>query len=82
MSNELRRRAAFWRNMEYSLDQMLEEVISRSGDKWFNDDDSTASKVLSLHLGNSLNAVRMRFSDVLQSQITEWVDEQKVEACD
>ena len=82
MNNELRRRAAFWRNMEYSLDQMLEEVISRSGDKWFNDDDSTASKVLSLHLGNSLNAVRMRFSDVLQSQITEWVDEQKVEACD
>ena len=80
MNNELRRRAAFWRNMEYSLDQMLEEVISRSGDKWFNDDDSTASKVLSLHLGNSLNAVRMRYSDVLQCQITEWVDEQKVEA--
>ena len=80
MNNELRRRAAFWRNMEYSLDKLLEEVISRSGDKWFNDDDSTASKVVSLHLGNSLNAVRMRFSDVLQSQITEWVDEQKVEA--
>ena len=80
MNNELRRRAAFWRNMEYSLDKLLEEVISRSGDKWFNDDDSTASKVVSLHLGNSLNAIRMRFSDVLQSQITEWVDEQKVEA--
>ena len=80
MNNELRRRAAFWRNMEYSLDQMLEEVISRSGDKWFNDDDSTASKVLSLHLGNSLNAVRMRFSDVLRSQVAELNEEQKVEA--
>ena len=32
--SELRRRAAFWRNMEYSLDQMLEEVNSRMGDKW------------------------------------------------
>ena len=80
MNNELRRRAAFWRNMEYSLDKLLEEVISRSGDKWFNDDDSTASKVLSLHLGNSLNAVRMRFSDVLRSQVAELNEEQKVEA--
>ena len=77
MNSELRRRAAFWRNMEYSLDKILEEVISRSGDKWFNDGDSKISKVLSLHLGGALNAVRMRFSDVLQCQITEWVEEQK-----
>ena len=72
MSSELRRRAAFWRNMEFSLDQMLEEVNSRSGDKWFNEIDSRFSKDLTQHLGNALATVRRRYMQVLNDQIEDW----------
>ena len=36
---ELRRRAAFWRNLEYDLDHMADNVDSRMADKWCNDND-------------------------------------------
>ena len=73
--SELRRRAAFWRNMEYSLDQMLEEVNSRMGDKWVEQGDEYFSGDLTKHLGNALNTVRKRYVQVLQSQIAEWREE-------
>ncbi len=70
--SELRRRAAFWRNMEYSLDGMLEEVNSRSGDKWFNDEDKHYSEELTRELGDALATVRTRYVQVLNDQIDEW----------
>ena len=72
MSNELRRRAAFWRNMEYSLDQMLDEVQARGGDKWFDREDANSTMALSTHLGGALCTVRKRYIEVLQSQIADW----------
>ncbi len=72
MSDPLRRRASFWRNMEFSLDQMLEEVNSRSGDKWFNDEDKFFSEYLTQHLGNALKTVRTRYMQVLNDQIEDW----------
>lgn len=72
---EVRRRAAFWRNMEYSLDQMLEEVNSRMSDKWVDDYDQHFADDLVKHLGNALNTVRKRYVQVLQSQIAVWSNE-------
>ena len=77
--SELRRRAAFWRNMEYSLDQMLEEVNSRSGDKWFSDDDKHYSGKLTRHLGNALATVRARYIEVLSAQIADWKEQAQQE---
>jgi len=74
--SELRRRAAFWRNMEYSLDGMLEEVKSRSGDKWFNDEDKHFSEELTRELGDALATVRTRYIQVLNDQISEWTTQQ------
>ena len=71
MSNELRRRAAFWRNMEFSLDQMLEEVKARSGDKWFDEIDGRFAKDLTQYLGSALKTVRQRYMYVLNAQIEE-----------
>ncbi|MBR2207915.1 MAG: hypothetical protein IJ859_03805 [Synergistaceae bacterium] len=73
--SELRRRAAFWRNMEYAIDQLSDEVQSRSADKWFDNDDAEVSKGLTLHLGEALNVIRMRYCDVLRSQIEDWSSE-------
>ncbi|MBR2208102.1 MAG: hypothetical protein IJ859_04755 [Synergistaceae bacterium] len=78
MNNELRRRAAFWRNMEYSLDQMLEEVNSRGGDKWFDEIDGRFSKDLTQYLGGALKTVRQRYMYVLNAQIEEWNEQIKV----
>jgi len=62
--------------MEYSLDGMLEEVKSRSGDKWFNDEDKHYSEELTRELGDALATVRMRYIQVLNSQISEWMTQQ------
>ena len=72
MNNELRRRAAFWRNTEYNLDCMFEEVQARGGDKWFNEEDAEYAKDLIKHLGNALKTVRERFYGVLEEQVDEW----------
>jgi len=77
--SELRRRAAFWRNMEYSLDGMLEEVKSRSGDKWFNDNDKHYSEELTRKLGDALATVRTRYVQVLNDQIDEWEKWEKLD---
>lgn len=73
--SELRRRAAFWRNMEYSLDQMLEEVNSRMGDKWADEIDKHFGNDLTIQLGEGLNIVRKRYCQVLEEQIKEWDSE-------
>ena len=74
--SELRRRAAFWRNMEYSLDGMLEEVNSRMGDKWVDDDDKRFSEELTRELGDALATVRARYIQVLNNQVCEWMTQQ------
>ena len=69
--SELRRRAAFWRNTEYSLDYMLEEVKARSGDKWFCDDEARPVSDVVKNLNDALITVRNRLIEVLSQQNAE-----------
>ncbi|MBR1487195.1 MAG: hypothetical protein IJ597_08085 [Synergistaceae bacterium] len=69
--SEIRRRAAFWRNTEYSLDHMLEEVKARSGDKWFCDDDARPVSDVVKNLNDALITVRNRLIEVLSQQNSE-----------
>jgi len=73
--NLLRRRAAFWSNAEYVLDHTLDDVKARSADKWYNEDDAKQAETLKKLLGEALNVVRRRYSDVLNSQVSEWEEE-------
>ena len=70
--SEIRRQAASWRNLEYNLDQMLKEVNTMSGHKWFDSEDVYFSKFLEKHLGDALCTVRTRFIQVLTKQVNEW----------
>ena len=67
--SELRRRAAFWRNLEYDLDHMADSVDSRMADKWCNDNDLLYMTKVKVSLLDGLNKVRERYIEVLQEQI-------------
>ena len=66
---ELRRRAAFWRNLEYDLDHMADNVDSRMADKWCNDNDLKFMTAIKILLRSGLTNVRERYIEVLQEQI-------------
>lgn len=76
--NELRRRAAFWRNLEYALDQMVEDVQSKSSDRWVNKSDSEYFEKVKQYLSEALAATRERYMQVLQSQIDAWKEEKEL----
>ena len=67
--SELRRRAAFWRNLEHALDDMSDSVEARKGDKWCNDNDLLFMKKVNVSLREGLANVRIRYIDVLHEQI-------------
>ena len=69
--SELRRRAAFWRNLEYDLDKMAENIDARMGDKWCNGDDLQFMEEIKNFLFNGLKKVRGRYIEVLKEQIEE-----------
>lgn len=67
--SELRRRAAFWRNLEYDLDHMYESVSSRMADKWCNEGDLKFMSAIKIPLLSGLSQVRERYIEVLKEQI-------------
>ena len=69
--SELRRRAAFWRNLEHVLDDMSDIVETRKGDKWCNDNDLKYMKNVNVALREGLANVRERYIEVLKEQIAE-----------
>ena len=71
MDNLLRRRAGFWRNLEYSLDQLSNEVNSRGADKWVDDVEKAYIKSIYHSLTEVLSNVRFRYKEVLEEQIKE-----------
>jgi len=72
MSDMLRRRAAFWRNMEYNLDHLVDDVRSQIGGKWACKADTDKFMELAKYLGEALCATRLRLSDVLLNQVDDW----------
>ena len=73
MSNELRRRAGFWRNLEYNLDVLHEEIEARRAEKWLDEDDKDKLSCLSSIMQGILAATRARLADVLTEQAKEVV---------
>ena len=71
MTNELRRRAGFWRNLEYNLDVLHEEIIARSAEKWLDDDDRDTLSCLSSITQGILAVARARLAEVLMEQAKE-----------
>ena len=67
--SELRRRVAFWRNLEYDLDHMVDSVASRMADKWCNENDLQFMSTVKISLRSGLSVVRERYIEVLQEQI-------------
>ena len=69
--SELRRSAAFWRNLEYDLDRITENTNARKGDKWCSDDDLREMDEVKNSLFDGLKKVRGRYIEVLKEQIEE-----------
>ena len=67
--SELRRRAAFWRNLEYELDHITENVESRKADKWCSADDLREMDEVKNSLFDGLKKVRGRYIEVLKEQM-------------
>ena len=79
MSDELRRRAAEWRDIEFNLDKIAEHIKAKFGEKWPDDNDKQTLKIISEYLNVILRDVRVRFSDVLRAQVVETFAEAKNE---
>ncbi len=69
MSDDLRRRVAEWRDIEFNLDKINEYVKAKGGEKWPDDDDKTTLEVVSDCLDVLLRDVRIRYRDVINDQI-------------
>ena len=69
MSDPLRRRAAFWRNLEYDLDKMTEGIAARMADKWCDGEDLREMEEVNKFLFDGLKKVRARQIEVLKEQI-------------
>ena len=72
MNNELRRRNAFWRKLEYDLDLLIEDIKARQADHWCNETDIAGMKNIELQLGKSLEIARTHFILSLRSLNDEW----------
>ena len=69
--SELRRRAAFWRNLEHVLDDMSDSVEARKGDKCCDDNDLKYMKNVNVALREGLVNVCERYIEVLREQVAE-----------
>ena len=67
--DELRRRAAEWRDIEFSLDKINEHIKAKFGEKWPDDNDKQTLKVVSDYLDILLQDVRIRYKNVIYDQI-------------
>ena len=67
--SELRRRAAFWRNLEYGLDQLSDSIEARKADKWCNENDLKFMTAIKISLRSGLSNVRERYIEVLKEQV-------------
>ena len=67
MNNELRRRNAFWRNWEYQLDQLVEEIKARQAEKWCNESDIAGMQFINNKLQEALSGARTHFILALRS---------------
>ena len=76
--SELRRRAAFWRNLEYDFDHMAEDIEARSSEKWANNNDVDHIEDIKHYLRSALTTARRRYAEVLQAQIREWEEEKEL----
>ena len=75
MSDELRRRAGFWRKLEYDLDVMTEDLTVRSAEKWVNKDDKESLFNCIHYLEEVLYTARSRYRDVLHEQVMGFLNE-------
>ena len=80
MSDELRRRAGFWRKLEYDLDIMVEDLTARSAEKWVNEDDKKSFNGCIDELKQALYDARSRYRDVLHEQVMEFLHEESEKA--
>ena len=67
--SELRRRTTFWRNFEYELDHITENVESRKANKWCNADDLREIDEVKNSLFDGLKKVRRSYIEVLKEQM-------------
>ena len=74
MSDELRRRAAEWRDIEFNLDRIHEHVKAKLGEKWPDEEDIKTLNFLKDCLKNVLCNARMRLQDTLRQQIIESIE--------
>ena len=72
MNNELRRRSAFWRNLEYQLDQLCEDIKARQAEKWCSETDIAGMKIIELQLRESLESARTHFILSLRALNDDW----------
>lgn len=71
MSNELRRRAAFWGNLSGGLDYLIKEITTPYGEKWPDDEDKKVLDGLVQDMKKALRIVRTRYIGVLMVQTAE-----------
>ena len=72
MNNDLRRREAFWRNLEYGLDQMCEDIKARTAEKWCSEDDISGMNRIEAKLREALHDARVFFILALQNLNEDW----------
>lgn len=80
MTNKNERRCmAFWRNTEYTLDHLLEELKSRKSDKWVTEEDALCISQLIINVKEALAYTRSRYSQVLFMASLSWNKDENVE---
>lgn len=74
MSEELRRRAAVWRDIEFNLDNMIYHIEARKADKWVDGTDAEELSSISNLLQDAICFARARYRDVLNAQVMEHME--------
>ena len=72
MNNELRRRNAFWRKLEYDLDLLIEDIKARQAEHWCDENDLAGMKAIQFLLQEGLESARTHFILSLRSLNDEW----------
>ncbi len=74
MSDDLRRRAAVWRDIEFNLDNMIYHIEARKADKWVDETDAQELSSISKLLQGAICFARARYRDVLNAQVMEHME--------
>ena len=79
MSDELRRRSAVWRDIEFNLDHFSDAVEARKAEKWVDGTDKQELSSIVRLLRSALVFARARYRDVLNEQVAaEYVEVEKI----